>query len=115
MTPWRKSSPQENKKRSYARDGRNSYRENDKASRKNVPRAKARGERRLRRAVNQALNAGDQDAADVASHALRTEGFVRDPDRSLAEHLERPFRPAAGDPGESLLRDEAKRRVRRRR
>jgi hypothetical protein len=48
-------SPSEKKRLSLELDRRNSYRENDKASRKNIPRSKARSHRDERRAVTQAL------------------------------------------------------------
>jgi hypothetical protein len=48
-------SPQEKKALSYARDGRNAYGENDKASRKAIPRRKRQGARAIRRLANQQL------------------------------------------------------------
>ncbi len=47
--------PQEKKRLSYANDCRNSYGESDKGSRKSIRRNKANSNRRLRRAVVQAL------------------------------------------------------------
>jgi hypothetical protein len=53
----RKSSktPQEKKRESYAKDRRNTYGENAKASRKSIPRKKRRQNRSERRLVNQAI------------------------------------------------------------
>jgi hypothetical protein len=51
----RVKSPQQKKRLSLRRDRRNVYGENDKASRKNVPRAKQRSQMKVRRAVSQAL------------------------------------------------------------
>jgi hypothetical protein len=48
-------SPQEKKELSYARDGRNAYRENDKASRKAIPRRKSQRARATRRLANQQM------------------------------------------------------------
>lgn len=47
--------PREKKRLSLEKDGRNAYGENDKASRKNIPRAKARANRANRRADSVAL------------------------------------------------------------
>lgn len=41
--------PQEKKDLSYKKDRRNTYGENDKSSRKNIPRSKAQGNKKLRR------------------------------------------------------------------
>lgn len=57
----RARSPQEKKALSYLRDRRNVYCENDKASRKNIPRAKARSHRAVRRTDAAALR--DAEAA----------------------------------------------------
>jgi hypothetical protein len=57
----RTKSPQEKKALSYVRDRRNDYGENDKGSRKNIPRAKARSHRLVRRVDRTALR--DVEAA----------------------------------------------------
>lgn len=51
----RRRSPQEKKRLSYAKDRRNRYGENDKSSRKNIPRAKRRRLRAERHRTHQAL------------------------------------------------------------
>ncbi|SDD15147.1 hypothetical protein [Nocardioides lianchengensis] len=56
--------PQEKKRLSLARDRRNTYGENDKASRKNVPRAQRRVNRANRRADSVALE-GARGALDL--------------------------------------------------
>jgi len=50
-----KKSPQDKKRLSLEKDGRNAFGENDKASRKNIPRAKAKVNRANRRADTVAL------------------------------------------------------------
>ena len=90
-------SPQEKKVLSYAKDRRNGYRENDKASRKAIPRRKAIASRSNRRKIVQSLSAIDRidDAAAAlvessARHEIdRVGGWKKEPDISLAEHLRR--------------------------
>jgi hypothetical protein len=60
-----RKSPQERKALSYVRDRRNDYGENDKSSRKNIPRGKRRASRTSRRRENQILG----QAAGPASNA----------------------------------------------
>jgi hypothetical protein len=81
-------SPQEKKALIYRRDGRNGYGENDKASRKNVPRARARSHRELRRADKAVLR--DVDAAlQTAPLRLRKPAWKKSPDISLGLHVRR--------------------------
>jgi signal recognition particle GTPase len=47
--------PQEKKRLSLKKDRRNTYGENDKSSRNNIPRSKARSHRKVRRKVNEEL------------------------------------------------------------
>jgi hypothetical protein len=72
----RVKSPREKKRLSLDRDRRNVFSENDKASRKNVPRAKQRSQMKIRRSVNQALAKvrGDIDE----SVALEADALARD-------------------------------------
>ncbi len=51
----KQKTPQEKKALSYAKDCRNTYGENDKSSRKNIPLRKAKVNRGYRRKVNQVL------------------------------------------------------------
>ena len=51
----KRKTPQEKKALSYAKDCRNTYGENDKASRKNIPLRKAKVNRGYRKKVNQVL------------------------------------------------------------
>jgi hypothetical protein len=88
--------PQDKKALSYARDRRNSYGENDKASRKLVPLRKAQESRQGRRKVAQELNTLpqlDEAAADVVESSARQDvhrvgGWRKEADRPLGEHLE---------------------------
>lgn len=88
------------KKASLTRDRRNAYGENSKASRKNIPRAKARTQRKHRHAVHQALNGAEAlrseevlEAAETtvvkAALTKKSRGFRKKPDEPLGEHIER--------------------------
>jgi hypothetical protein len=92
--------PQEKKELSLKKDRRNVYGENDKASRKAIPRRKQRGQMEMRRGVNQVLSAAslaksrdevDQIASNVASVELdkKRKRFKKVPDRPLGEVLKR--------------------------
>ena len=89
-------SPQEKKVLSYAKDRRNGYCENDKASRKAIPRRKAIASRSNRRKIAQSLSAIDRidDAAAAlvessARHEIdRVGGWKKEPDITLAEHVQ---------------------------
>ncbi|WP_433660453.1 hypothetical protein ACQPW1_47295 [Nocardia sp. CA-128927] len=87
-------SPQEKKQLSYAKDRRNSYGENDKASRKNLPRKRARVHRAnrhrahtdLRGAIG-LLDVEASDAAEVRLRGRRPKTFAKHPDVPLAVHV----------------------------
>ncbi|WP_410605289.1 tyrosine-type recombinase/integrase [Amycolatopsis sp. lyj-90] len=64
-----RKSPQEKKRLSYAKDRRNRYGENDKSSRKNIPRHKRRVNRANRHREQQVLN-GARGSADIESAAI---------------------------------------------
>lgn len=96
--------PQEKKRLSLALDRRNAYGENHKSSRKNIPKAKARGHRAERRVVAGILShpvSHDSDflleeQAETMEHAVHCaakrqylRGFVKWPDRPLAEDVAR--------------------------
>ncbi|MEV4124415.1 hypothetical protein [Nocardia sp. NPDC049707] len=92
-------SPQEKKQLSYAKDRRNAYGENDKASRKNLPRKRARVHRANRHRAHQDLLAAtglvDTETSDVAELRLRgrrPKEFRKQPDLSLGEYLRRKSR-----------------------
>ena len=90
--------PQEKKRLSLAHDRRNAYGENDKSSRKNIPRSKALGHRAERRIVAEVLShdhiSASDDQATIAESTVKTrtrvkklKGFVKSPDRPLSENV----------------------------
>ena len=90
--------PQEKKRLSLAHDRRNSYGENDKSSRKNIPRSKALGHRIERRIVAEVLSHGhiavSEDQAAISEGTVKTrtrikklKGFVKTPDQPLSENI----------------------------
>jgi hypothetical protein len=92
----KRKTPQQKKRESYAKDRRNTYGENAKASRKNIPRRKASGRRALRRIAKQALTATaarrDPDIADDLEPRLKRKrklGFAKFPDVPLGKVIER--------------------------
>jgi hypothetical protein len=95
--------PQEKKRLSYEQDRRNTYGENQKSSRKNIPRSKQLSHQDERRAVRQALIAAQADVADqvadeAQSQALRKgrvkrlKAFRKSPDSPLGEVIKRRLR-----------------------
>jgi hypothetical protein len=96
-------SPDEKKKPSYARDRRNTYGENQKSSRKNIPRSKQIAHQEERRSARRILSSAqgriDDDAADQApsdtithSRMKRLNRFRKSPDTPLGEVVERKLR-----------------------
>ncbi len=70
--PTRKT-PQEKKALSYAKDRRNAYGQNNKASRKAIPACKSSENRKVRRNANQALssiNRLDEESAELSESSL---------------------------------------------
>jgi hypothetical protein len=88
-------SPQDKKAFSYAKDGRNSYGENDKASRKAIPRRKALENRDDRRKVVQSLceiQRWDEAVATLIESSMRHDtnrvgGWTKKPDVPLSQHI----------------------------
>jgi hypothetical protein len=86
-------SPQDKKALSYARDCRNTYGENDKSSRKNIPLRKAQGSRQVRRKVVQdlaVLPKVDDVTADLIESSVRHDlervgGWKKAADQPLGE------------------------------
>lgn len=115
-TMGRSRSPQDKKIQSYQKDGRNSYGENDKASRKAIPARKAWVNRTYRRAVRQLTRTEadqvDELADDVA--LVRRKPWKKSPDRPLGQHLNNRWRVrqerGGNEPSTSELRQEAARR-----
>ena len=86
--------PQEKKRLSYAKDRRNTYGENSKATRKNIPRTKARMNRAQRHAQDQqlaaALVASGEDQlklAEVRVRGVKPRVWRKWPDQPLGEVL----------------------------
>ncbi|MCC6740248.1 MAG: hypothetical protein IT452_14475 [Planctomycetia bacterium] len=90
--------PREKKRLQLERDRRNVYGENSKASRKNIPLAKARTHREERMKAREALagTAGVpeedrliqlQKVAETRTKQARRHGFRKDPDRPLGKVL----------------------------
>jgi len=101
-------SPREKKRLSYEHDRRNTYGENQKSSRKNIPRSKQRSHQGERRTVRQPLIAAQGVVADeVADEAQlqalrkvrikRLKGFRKSPDSPLGEIIERRLRKQASE------------------
>lgn len=95
--------PREKKQLSYANDRRNTYGENQKSSRKNIPRSKQLSHQDERRAVRQALITAqggieDEVADEAQSQALRKglmkklKAFRKSPDTPLGEVIEQRLR-----------------------
>ncbi|MEV1116054.1 hypothetical protein AB0I91_13365 [Actinosynnema sp. NPDC049800] len=87
-----RKSPQEKKRLSYAKDRRNTYGENDKSSRKNIPRNKQLAHRADRHHADQALRSAlgraDEASADHAEQVARDRRpswFRKHPDAPLGE------------------------------
>jgi hypothetical protein len=93
----RKRSPQEKKSLSYARDCRNTYGENAKASRKAIPKRKAAASRVSRHAVAtdlRILPRVDEASADLIDSSARSDthrvgGWQKGADQPLGEIVKR--------------------------
>jgi hypothetical protein len=93
----KRRSPQEKKDLSYERDGRNAYGENDKASRKAIPRRKRLRARATRRLANQQLpsNVADvpieqaEDIDRVIATAKQKYDWRKKPDIPLRDWIAR--------------------------
>ena len=100
--------PQEKKRQSYEHDRRNTYGENQKSSRKNIPRSKQLSHQDERRSVRQVLIVAQgefsSDLADdaqsqtlVKSRVKKLKGFRKSPDSPLGEVVKRHLRKRASD------------------
>ena len=91
--PKQPLTPQDKKVKSYQKDGRNRYGENDKASRKAIPKRKASVNRSNRRQEKRALDVAevDPDAAEEAISTVNKKRWQKSPDRSLAEHIDKAW------------------------
>jgi hypothetical protein len=120
-----RKSPQEKKRLSYTKDRRNDYGENDKSSRKNIPRNKKAPHRANRRRAGLVLGAA-RGAVDEAAEAAveerllskRPKSWRKSRDAPLGEmvryRLSRRMELGFEDPERGALRIESiRRRVRR--
>jgi len=94
MGTKRVRSPQEKKRLSLDRDRRNDYGENSKASRKNLPKKRAKKNRALRRGSRTAIaSGGDGEVMEkrlVRVARKRRRGFgAKEADTPLREHVAR--------------------------
>ena len=93
-----RKTPQEKKQLSYDRDRRSIYGENDKSSRKNIPRSKQRAAQAYRTKTNELLSSvargADPDEAEARVRSVRGKGtssrisWRKTPDVSLRHWLE---------------------------
>ena len=117
--PRRPKSPQEKKRLSLAKDRRNAYGENDKASRKNIPRNKALSRRAVRRtavtALAQAARSPDEHAEVVLSTLstprLQKGDWRKCPDLPLGQVIAHKLQRRAAGTGARKRRRRARRPV----
>ncbi|MCB5168445.1 hypothetical protein LG634_26935 [Streptomyces bambusae] len=111
--------PQDKKRLSYLKDRRNAYGENDKASRRNIPRSRRARRHALRRAEQPALHqvtafGGSWDESEVRFARPGTGRWRKWPDGRLAESVVRRLERRAEQGGaEGAQAEERIRRVRR--
>lgn len=79
--------PQQKKRESYTKDRRNMYGENDKGSRKNIPRRRARTHRKYRHAVRQVLVSTDVEIVQDRAEEVSRDVFDKMPDVPLGAAL----------------------------
>jgi len=103
----KRRSPQEKKALSYAKDRRNTYGENQKSSRKNIPLSKAKGHRALRRGAKLALERDPLD--DTIQTNLPKPKWRKWSDTSLGRVLVRRDTRRVFDPSEWDRQDKEER------
>ena len=100
--------PREKKQLSYAHDRRNTYGENQKSSRKNIPRSKQLSHQAERRTVRQSLVSAQGDIADEVADEAQSQvlrkgriqrlfAFRKSPDEPLGEVVKRRLRKRISD------------------
>ena len=98
--------PQDKKRQSYELDRRNTYGENQKSSRKNIPRSKQLSHQDERRSVRQVLVSAlgsvtdtdeTQSQALVKGRKKKLKGFRKSPDSPLGEVVKRRLRKRTSD------------------
>ena len=97
--------PQEKKRRSYENDRRNTHGENQKSSRKNIPRSKRMSHQDERRSVRQALISAKGTVVDEVADEAQSDAMRRGRIKKLAAFRKSPDRP---------LKDVVERRLQRR-
>ncbi len=86
----RRKSPQEKKRLSLAKDRRNNYGENNKSARKGIPRRRAKGNRKYRRALKSGLNDPEFGVVVPAKAArIRKTSWKKWPDERLGEVIKK--------------------------
>jgi hypothetical protein len=95
--------PREKKRLSYQHDRRNTYGENQKSSRKNIPRSKQNSHQEERRSVRQALIVAEGSIADEASDEAQSQALRKGRLKKLKAFRKRPDEPL-GDVVKSRLR-----------
>jgi hypothetical protein len=110
--------PHQKKTASYAKDRRNVYGESDKATRKNLPRKKARLNRAVRHHVHDALHVDgapvatlDPDALDARATSVRRKKFKKLPDVPLGEYVERQKADRVRRTGSRVARKAARKKT----
>lgn len=96
--------PQEKKALSYEKDHRNTYGENDKASRKAIPlrkrlvnRANRHDARRLLDAATGPVDGDAADAAEQRARGKRPNRWAKQPDKPLGQYLADKARRRSND------------------
>ncbi|MCP3440472.1 MULTISPECIES: hypothetical protein [unclassified Bradyrhizobium] len=92
--------PREKKRLSYERDGRNTYGENQKSSRKNIPRSKQISHQEERRTIRQALIGVQGQVADEGSDEAQSLVLRRGQVKKL-----KAFRKTADTPLGEVVKD----------
>lgn len=92
----KRKTPQEKKALSYARDCRNTYGENDKSARKNIPLRKAKVNRGYRKKINQVLQQLSRDVdfekaelIESSTRSIKREDWKKSADEPLGRVVER--------------------------
>lgn len=114
----RKTTPQEKKVRSYMRQRRNCYGENDKSSRKAIRQRKRWVNRSYRRSARHILRSGNAewDELDASVDGLKRKEWRKGADMPLVLMLDMPWSDSARTrhrPNRSKLRKEALKRLRK--
>jgi len=86
-------SPQETKRLSLERDRRNVYGENDKSSRKNIPKRKRLGQKSTRKAANTPLQAIKGEIAEEEAISLELKSRTKLAEQSRKAFVKRPDLP----------------------